>query len=155
MTSIYSNVWIKNFILTYKWSIIDMYGTPMVPKILKIEKLKLWAFQRRINYPHILPRSKLTKFETFMILFNLKVPTKMWIFALKIHKKVKTSTKRVNTTRYPNHACDTAFESPDIILFHTNIFGYHSGTHGTQIIHFTIEYWNQRKTHSPNPQMTL
>ena len=61
----------------------------MVLKILKIEKLKLWAFQRRINYFHILPRSKLTKFETFMTLFKLKVPRKLCIFALKIHKKVK------------------------------------------------------------------
>ena len=104
----------------------------MVLKMLKNKKLNLWSFQRRIYHPYFLPRSKPTKFETFMILFNLKVFTKMRIFALKIHKKLKTSTKCANTPRYPNHTCDTAFESPDIILFSKNTFGYHSGIHGTQ-----------------------
>ena len=108
--------------------------------MLKNKKLNLSAFQRRIYHPYIMPRSKPTKFETFMILINLKLLTKMRIFALKIHKKLKSSTKCASTTRYPNHTCDTAFESPDIILYDTNIFGYHSGTHGTQKKQFTIEY---------------
>ena len=47
------------------------------PKSIPIKKYDVWAFKRRIDYPHILSRSKLTKYETFMILFNLKVPTKM------------------------------------------------------------------------------
>ena len=34
MTFIQSNFWIKHFILTHKWNITKIYGTPVVPKIL-------------------------------------------------------------------------------------------------------------------------
>ena len=67
-----------------------------------------------------------------MILFNFMVHTKMWIFAWKLRQKCQTSKERADTLRYPNHTCDTVFESLDITLFDTNIFGYHSGTHGIQ-----------------------
>ena len=128
--------------LTYKSNNIAMCGTQGYPKCWKT---KSWI-SRLSNAVSTIPIAcldqNLQKFETFMILFNFKVFTKMWIFALKIHKKVKFSTKCPNTPRYPNHACDTAFESPDIILSDTNIFGYHSGTYGTQKKYFTIECWN-------------
>ena len=79
----------------------------------------------------------------------------MWIFAWKLRQKCQTSKKRADTLIYPNHTCDTAFESLDITLFDTNIFGHHGGTHGTHKKQFSIEHKNQRKTDSTNPQMTL
>ena len=106
----------KTFTLTYKWN-NEAVWYPVVPKMFTNQKFTIWTFPRRIDHPYSLPRSKLTKFETFMILFNLKVFTKMWIFALKIRKNLETSTQCANTPRYLNHASDTAFESPDIILF--------------------------------------
>ena len=44
---------------------------------ISLKKYDVWDFQRRIDHPYSLSRSKLTKFETFMILFNLKALMKM------------------------------------------------------------------------------
>ena len=71
----------------------------VVPKMLKNKKLNLWVFQRRVYHPYILPRSKLTRFETFMILRNLKVLTKMRICALKY---IKSSELQQNMQTYPD-----------------------------------------------------
>ena len=53
-------------------------------------------------------------------------------FPRKIHKKLQTSYHCKNALGNPKNVSDTALESLDIILFNTIIFGYHSGTHGTQ-----------------------
>ena len=122
----------KRFYVNLQMKYYSYVWYPSGTQNSKNKKYRIWAFQCRVDHLNNFPRSKLTKLGTFMILFNFKVHTKMWFFAWKIRKKLESSKERTNTLRYPNHACDTAFESPDIILFNTNIFGYHCGTLSTK-----------------------
>ena len=128
----YINLQMKYY--TYVWY-------PSGTQNLNNRKYGIWAFQCRVNHLNIIPRSKLTKLETSMILFTFMIHTKMWISPWKWRKKLKTSNQRANTLRYPNQACDTAFESPDIILFNKNIFGYHGGTHSIQKWHWLNRFF--------------
>ena len=128
----------KKFYVSLQMKYYSYVWYPNGTQNSKNKKYRIWGFQRRVDHLNNIPRSKLTKLETFMILFNFMIHTKMWIFTWKWRKKLESSKEHTNTLRYPNHTCDTAFESSDIILFNTNIFGYHGDTHGTQKKQFSI-----------------
>ena len=58
--------------------------------------------------------------------------------------------QHTNASKHLKNVMDMALESLGIILYRTNTFGYHTGTHGARKWH-SIEFLN--KTFHSNPQM--
>ena len=117
----------------------------MVPKILFLKNATsqlsnaVSTFFNRSCSPS---KSECTSPENTQYFVHCWCILKNVIFRFKMTKKSQTLQHCTEILRHRIKICNTAFESPDIILFSPKKFGYHWGTHGTQDVTSLNQYEN-------------
>ena len=117
------------------------YHNGTIPKFFRDERFTVSAYQRRVNHPRSLPRSKITARVKMYHFPKSHVFLRISTFGVKIVKNNQTSNHSTNRTRSHRQACDIAFESWALKLFSPKSFGYHGG-----MFFFCPIFWKHRAT---------